>query len=155
LIVELFRSTLNPLGEEILTGLISGTDREMAGKMTIEHPQLLPSLFRAKPGLATASHLWSTNQDRTRELFESVAAYENWDSATVAGIVEALLASNSDAFIKRAFDRRGKDAIFPALDWTEGHSGAMSEMCRGALTFYVPVVMDWVEARPTDLLPKI
>jgi hypothetical protein len=149
LVGELFRSSLNPLGEEILAGLISAMEPETARQVTSQQPQFLPALFRAKPSLATSSQLWLAGKDRKRELFESVASHEHLDSALVAGVISALLDSGSEVFIRRALDLWGKDAVFPALDWTEAHDGAMSETCRGALTFHLPSVMDWVEATPT------
>jgi hypothetical protein len=114
-----------------------------------KQPQFLPALFRAKPGLASLPQLWLAAADRRRELFESVVAHENLDSATVTGVVNALLESGSEVFIRRALDLWGKDAVFQTLDWTEAHNGKMSETCRGALTFHLPAVMDWIEARPT------
>jgi hypothetical protein len=149
LVGELFRSTLNPLGEELLAGLISAMNTETARQVTTEQPQFLPALFRAKPGLASSPQLWLAAGDRRRELFESVAAHTNLDSALVAGVVNALLESGSEVFIRRALDLWGRDAVFQTLDWTEAHNGMMSETCRGALTYHLPAVMDWTEARPT------
>jgi hypothetical protein len=149
LVGELFRSSLNPLGEEILAGLISAMEPDTARQVTVQQPQFLPALFRAKPSLATSSQLWLAGGDRKRELFESVASHEHLDSAVVAGVVGALLDSGSETFIRRAFDRWGKAAVFQALDWTESHNGALSEICRGALASHLPSVMDWVEAKPT------
>lgn len=149
LVGELFRSSLNPLGEEILAGLISAMEPEMARQVTSKQPQFLPALFRAKPSLASSSPLWLAGGDRKRELFESVVSHESLDSALVAGIINAILESGSEVFIRRALDRWGKDAVFQVLDWTEAHNGAMSEICRDALAFHLPSVMDWVGAKPT------
>jgi hypothetical protein len=146
LVRELFRSSLNPLGEEILASLIAAMEPEMAGEITSKYPQFLPGLFRAKPSLASSSQLWRVGGDRKRELFESVASHDDLESALVAEIVTALLESASDQFIKRALDRWGKPAVFQTLDWIEAHKGAMSEPCREALTFYLSFVMEWVES---------
>src|ERR1017187_2410951 len=70
LIARLFRSTPNPLGEELLAGLIEALDVESAQSVTTEHPQFLPALFQAKPSLACSSALWRAGGDRKRELFE-------------------------------------------------------------------------------------
>lgn len=50
LLAELFRSSVNPLGEEVLAGLIAGMDLEVARKVTDEHPQFLPSLRQSECG---------------------------------------------------------------------------------------------------------
>jgi len=149
LVGELFRASLNPLGEEILAGLISAIEPEMARQVTSQQLQFLPALFRAKRALAGSSQLWLAGADRKRELFEAVASHENLRPEVVANVVNALLDSGSDAFIRRALDLWGKDAVFQALDWTDAHAGSMSETVRAALTAHLPSVMAWVEGRPT------
>jgi hypothetical protein len=155
LAAELFRSNVNPLGEQLLAGLISGMDLEIACKVTGENPQFLPVLFRAKPSLASYPQLWSLGRDRKRELFESIFAQEKLDVVTVAGVVNALLETGSDVFIHRALERWGQAAIFQVLDWTESHEGRMSETCRKALTLHVPSVMAWVEGGLTRSFPAL
>jgi hypothetical protein len=145
LLAELFRSSVNPLGEEILAGLIAGMDLEVARKVTDEHPQFLPSLFRANPSLASLSQLWLAGRDRKRELFESVVTQDRLAPVQITGIVDALLETESDTFLREAFERWGQTAIFQALDWTEAYGGKMSETCRRALALHVREVMDWVE----------
>jgi hypothetical protein len=149
LVGELFRASLNPLGEEILAALISAMEPETAGRVTSQQLQFLPALFRAKPALAGSPQLWFAGADRKRELFEAVASHKNLDSEIVTNIINALLESGSDVFIQRALDLWGKDAVFQTLDWTEIHAGSMSETCRTALTAHLSSVLDWVEASPT------
>ena len=148
LIAELFRSRVNPIGEEILAGLIAGIGPDLARKVTRDQPRFLPALFRAKPELAMLPELWSAASDRARELFESVAAHATPGIETVRGIVQAMLQSGSDNFLQRAFDKWGTAAVFAALDWIAANKGNMTETCRGALTFHVPDVMDWVASEP-------
>jgi len=149
LVGELFRASLNPLGEEILAALISAMEPETARKVTSHQLQFLPALFRAKPALAGSSQLWLAGADRKRELFEAVASHESLSLEVVTNVVNALLDSGSDSFIRRALDLWGKDAVFQTLDWTDAHAGSMSEPVRAALTAHLSSVMDWVEARPT------
>lgn len=149
LVGELFRSTPNPIGEDLLEGLISAMSAETARQVTTEQPQFLPALFRAKPSLASSPQLWVASGDRRRELFESVAAHRNLDSALVAGVVNALLESRSDAFMAKALNLWGRDAVFQALDWTEAHNGTITESCRGALISHLPAVMEWATVKPT------
>ncbi len=155
LIGELFRSPLNPLGGEILAGLISALDSRAAREITSEQPQLLSALVAAKPSLATSSQLWVAAGDRKRELFESIVRHKNLDSAVVGGIISALLESRSDNFIRRAVDEWGKDAVFATLDWVVANGGVLTESSRGALTFHVNTVMDWVQASPEKSLQAL
>ena len=155
LVGKLFQSSLNPLGEEILAGLIAAMEPEMAGQVTSQHPQFLPALFRAKPTLATSAQLWLAGGDRRRELFESVASHEDLDSATLGGVIGAMLESGSDGFIRRALDRWGQPAVFHTLDWIEAHNGGMSESCRVALTFHLTSVMEWIEASPARSIESL
>ncbi len=148
LVGGLFRASLNTLGEEILAGLISAMDPEMAHRVTSQQLQFLPALFRAKPALAGSSQLWIAGANRKRELFEAVASHQNLGPELIGSIVNALLDSGSDIFITRALELWGKDAVFQTLDWTEAHAGSMSEICRAALAAHLPSVMEWVEARP-------
>src|SRR5581483_629676 len=147
LVGELFRASLNPLGEEILAGLISAMEPETARQVTSQQLQFLPALFRAKPALSGSSQLWLAGAERKRELFEAVASHENLSPEVVANVVNALLDSGSEAFIRRALDLWGKNAVFQALDWTDAHAGSMSETVRAALTAHLPSVMAWIEGR--------
>ena len=147
LVSELFRLNLNPLGDEMLTKLVRAMNAEDAQKVVDERPQLLPAIFRANPGLAASSSLWSFAGDRRRELLDSLVAQE-LPSELVPQIVTALLDSGSDRFIRRTIEKWGRPAVFATLDWTENHEGRMSETCRGTLTFYVQDVLAWVESGP-------
>ena len=145
LVSDLFRSSLNPLGDEILSKLVRAMDADDARQVISAQPQLLPAIFRANPDLAASPQLWSLAGDRKRELLDSLVAQEICPEL-VSRIVFALLDSGSDGFIRRAIERWGRDAVFAALDWIENHQGQMSETSRGTLTFNVPDVMSWVES---------
>jgi hypothetical protein len=128
LVGELFRSNLNPFGDQLLTALEGGMDAEDAQEIVREQPQLLPALFRANPDLAASPQLWSSAGDRKRELLDALLA-QDIRSELVPRIVTALLDSDSDGFIRRAFERWGRGAVYAALDWTDNHEGAMSDIC--------------------------
>ncbi len=145
LIEQLFRSTLTPIAEDILAGLVATIDQGTASGVAREQPKFLPGLFRAKPSLASSSQLWVAGANRKRELFDAVASHKHLDSSLVAGIVAALLDSHSDSFIRRALDLWGRDAVFAVLDWVETHDREMSRNCSEALAFHLDFVMDWVE----------
>ncbi|MCU1305273.1 MAG: hypothetical protein JWQ87_5557 [Candidatus Sulfotelmatobacter sp.] len=155
LVGELFRSTLNPLGEETLAALIAGMEPEAARRITSRQIQFLPALFQAKPSLATSFQLWLAGGDRKRELFEAVAGRKDLDPTLIAGIVRALLESNSDNFIRRALDLWGTEAVFATLDWSEIHNGAMSDTCRESLRSHLLSVMEWVEGGPERSFPVL
>jgi hypothetical protein len=155
LVGELFRSTLNPLGEETLAALITGMEPEAARQITSRQVQFLPALFQAKPSLATSFQLWLAGGDRKRELFEAVASHKDLDPILIGGIVRALLESNSDGFISRALDLWGREAVFATLEWSEIHNGAMSDICRESLQGHLSSVMDWVEVGPERSFPVL
>jgi hypothetical protein len=150
LVGELFRSTLNPLGEEILAGIISSMEPEIARRVTSKQPQFLPALFQAKPSLAASAQLWTAGGDRKRELFEAVATQDYLDSSLIRGIVRALLESGSDTFIRRAVGLWGRDSVYETLDWVSENDGAMSDACREALRDHLSIVVDWLEAKSID-----
>ena len=156
LVGELFRSNLNPFGDHLLTALVGAMDAEDAQEIVCEQPQLLPALFRVNPNLATSPQLWSGAGDRKRELLDALLAHDI-RSELVPRIVAALLDSGSDGFIRRAFEKWGRDAVFAALDWTDNHEGVMSDICRGALMSHVSEVMTWVESdkRSTSALSAV
>lgn len=144
LLGELFRASLNPIGDEILKSLIVAMRPEDALLFAVDQQQFIPALFRANPKLAASAQLWLIARDRKRELFESLLAQACMDPETVRGIVDALLDSNSDAFLGRAFAQWGSVAVFQALDWIEAHGGSITDTWYAALTFHVPDVMNWV-----------
>ncbi len=155
---ELLRASLNPLGEQLLTNLILDMKPEDALVIATNQPQFLPTLFRVNPRLGVSAQLWMTAGDRRRELFESVVSAQNVEPELARGIVNALLDSNSQDFIRRAFSQWGRVAVFQALDWSEAHGGLMPECCRAALTAYLPDVMSWVGTAPeksTDTLAAV
>ena len=145
LVADLFRSNLNPFGDDLLTTLVRAMDVNDAQEVVSDQPQFLPALFRVNADLAVSAKLWSIAGDRRHELMESLVAQEI-PPKLVRGIIPALLDSGSDAFLSRAFEHWGKDAVLAALDWTENHQGSMPEACRQALTFQIPSVMNWVES---------
>lgn len=145
LVADLFRSNLNQFGDDLLTTLVRAMDVNDAQEVVREQPQFLPALFRANADLGASAALWSKAGDRRNELIDSLFAQEIRPEL-VSRIVAALLDSGSDGFIRRAFERWGKEAVFAALDWTEDHQGSMPETCRQALTSRVPCVMDWVQS---------
>jgi hypothetical protein len=158
LIGELFRASLNPTGDEILTSLILAMRPEDALVFATDQQQFLPTLFRANPRLATSARLWLAALDRKRELFEALVAQPSIEPEILCGIISALLDSGCDCFIGRAFAKWGRVAVFQALDWGEAHDGSVSETCRSALTFYVPDVMSWVgkgRAKSTAILVAV
>jgi hypothetical protein len=144
LLGELFRDSLNPIGEEVLKALILAMGPEDALAFVADQQQFLPSLFRANAALATSAKLWRVAGVRKRELFDSLAAQPRLEPELVRGIIDALLESNSDAFIGRAFSQWGKVAVLQALDWIEGHDATITDPCPAALTSHIREVMAWV-----------
>jgi len=158
LLGELFRASLNPIGEEILKALILAMGPEDALAFVRDQQQFLPALFRANAALATSAKLWVVAGGRKRELFDSLAAEPSLQPELVRGIVDALLDSNSDTFIGRAFSQWGKVAVLQALDWIEVHGATITDPCRAALTSYVREVMTWLgtgRERSTAMLAAV
>jgi hypothetical protein len=148
LLGELFRASLNPIGDEILKALILAMRPEDAFLFAVDQQQFLPALFCVNSALATSQQLWQVGKDRKRELFESLTAQQDIPLQVIRGIVNALLDSNSDAFIGQAFAKWENVAVFAALDWVQAHNGSMTEPCRAALTSNIDDVMSWIGAGP-------
>lgn len=147
LLRQLFEVTPNDLGEKILSTLIPHMNAETAKEITQERPKFLPGLFRARPDLARSPELWKLGGDRKRELFEAVVGLKELGSAIIHGIVDALLESNSEGFLRRSIDHWGKDAVFAILDFVDSHEGQMSRASRDALSNQPDLVMDWVQQK--------
>jgi len=144
LVGELLRASLNPIGEQILKSLILAMSPEDALAFASGQQQFLPTLVSVNPKLATSAQLWRLAVDHRRELFESVPAQPGIAPEVLRGIIDAMLESDSDGFIRRAFTQWGRVAIFEALDWSEAHGGSLTENCRAALSFHVPDVTSWI-----------
>jgi hypothetical protein len=148
LLTRLFHAALNPMGEEVLSGLISTVTPDTALTVTGKHPELLPTLFREKPDLAASVSLWRHGGDRKRELFDSVASRGGLEQSVIAGIVYAILDIDAEWLIRRALEAWHEEGVYAVLNWINDHGGRMSEICRQALTFDVRSVMDWVQVHP-------
>jgi len=144
LVGELLRASLNPLGDEILKNLIMAMSPEDALVFATGQQQFLPTLFRVNPSLAVSPQLWRLGGDRKRELFESIVAQHAMAPEVVSGITDAILESDSDGFIRRAFTQWGQIAIFEALDYSEAHGSSLTANCRAALSFHVEEVVSWI-----------
>jgi len=158
LLGKLFRASLNPIGEEILKALILAMRPNDASSFVTDQQQFLPALFRANAALATSAQLWVAAGGRKRELFESLAAQPSLGPDLVRGIIDALLESNSDTFIDRAFSQWGKVAVLEVLDWSEAHGASITEPCRAALMSHVREIMTWVgtgQERSTAILAAL
>ena len=127
LISNLFCSSINPLGEEILAGIAEAINPSIARMVAAEQPQFLPALFRAKPKLGISRELWMVAGDRRRELFESIIPHKDLGTSLVAGIVRALLESDSEFLLQRALEIWGEPVVAAALDWLAGRDGTLSD----------------------------
>jgi hypothetical protein len=155
LVGQLFRASLNPLGEELLSGLLSTLDSETAVDVATQDPQFLSAIFRANPSLASFPALWRVAGDRQREVFEALADNDHVDAALARRIVSTLLETGSEAFIRRAFDLWGRAAVWGCLDWIDKHPNEMSETCRAALGLQVPHVLAWIESQPSAAVKSL
>jgi hypothetical protein len=144
LVGELLQASLNPIGEEVLKSLILAMSSEDALVFAVGQQQFLPTFVRVNPRLATSAQLWRLAGDHRRELFESIAGQPTIEPEVVCGIVDAMLDSDSDGFIRRAFTQWGRVAIFEVLDWSEAHGGSLTPNCRSALSFHVLDVTSWI-----------
>jgi hypothetical protein len=144
LISKLFKGTLNPLGEEVLAGLLEAVNPEIAKKITAQQPHFLPTLFREKPELGTSAELWFAAGDSVRELFESLASIEGLSNELIEGIAEAILSGGAETIVRRALDKWGQPCVFGILNYVANSGKELSENVMGALTFHVESVMKWL-----------
>jgi len=144
LISNLFRETINPLGQEVLAGLLESITPEIARRITAQQPHFLPALFRAKPELGTSVELWRAAGDHARELFESLSSANDPTEEQITAISEAIVSSGADTLVKRALEKWGKPAVFGVLNHVASSGAELSERVAGALTFHSQFVMQWV-----------
>lgn len=143
-ISKLLRSPVNPLGEDVLAGIIEAINPVIAREVTAEQPQFLPTLFHAKPELGISPDLWVASGDRKRELFESLISHGKLEESLIVQITQALLASDSEFLLRRALESWGKPAVFGTFEWISKHNGVLSERSMGALTYHVESVVEWL-----------
>lgn len=144
-ISKMFRSPMNSLGEDILAGMVEGTNPIIARSITSEQPQFLPALFRAKPELGTSAELWLSVGDRQRELFEALTSHQNLETSLIEKIVEAMLDGHADYFLRNAVESWGDPAVFGTMNWlAKNTENKLSERSCGALTFHVETIVKWI-----------
>lgn len=146
LLSKLFRGTLNPLGEDVLAGLLEAINPEIARRITAQQPHFLPTLFRAKPELGNSAELWVAAGDHVRELFESLASTEGLSQELIEGISEAILSAGAEMVVRRALDKWGQPCVFGILNCVANSGKELSERVMGALTFHIESVMKWLTA---------
>ncbi len=149
IISRLFRSAVNPLGEDILVGMIESMNPDLARAVTAEHPQFLATLFRAKPELGMSPELWVAGGDRKRELLEALTSQSNLADDLIERVGVALLESNSEFLLIRALEKWGQPIVFGILEWLKGRNGGLSERSIGALTLHVETIVKWILAQET------
>lgn len=158
LVGELLRASVNPFGDEILKSLIMVMRPEDALVFATGQEQFLPTLFRINPRLAVSPKLWQLGGDRRRELFESIAAQPEIEPGVLREIIDAMLESDSDGFIRRAFTRWPQVAVFETLNWSEAHGGLLTANCRVALSFHIEEVANWIateQEKSTNILASL
>jgi hypothetical protein len=155
IIFNLFRSSINPLGEEILTGVMEAMNPSIAREIGREQPQYLPTLFRAKPELGISSELWRIAGDRRREVLACLIANPSLASPLVEEIIEAMLDSDSDFLLRIALEEWGAPAVAGVFGWLSKAQGTLSEQSRSALTFHVKGVIDWLSTASNPSEPVV
>lgn len=143
-IAILFRSHINPLGEEILAGIIEAINPSLARIVTLDQPQFLATLFRAKPDLGISPELWSVAGDHKRDLLESLILNKTLGAESIAGIIRALLESDSEILLRPALEAWGGLAVSGIFNCLAEGIGNLSERSTNALTFHVVDITKWL-----------
>jgi len=157
-ILQLFRSEINPLGQEIISGFIEGVSPSIASAIISEHPRFLPTLFQAKPKLGALSELWVAGSSRRRELLEALISNKSLDNKLVEQIVRAMTESGAEPLVRRAFEAWGKPAVFGVLDVLLANKSPLTENIRGALTFHIKSILEWLlqhKEAPLDFVVRM
>jgi hypothetical protein len=155
LMSKLFNGPINPLGEEVLAGLIEAVDPEVASRITAQRPHFLPALFRAKPELGTSAELWHAAGDHTRELFESLTTAGPLSEERITAIAEAILFGGAEVLITKALNAWGRPAVFGILNYVAASGRDLSERTKTALTFHIENVMEWVTLVERPVFAKV
>lgn len=145
-ISRLFRSSINPLGEDILAGIAEAINPSIAQAVTVEQPQFLSALFRAKPELGSSVELWTAAGDRRRELLDSITLNKNLSAELIEAIVCAFLKSNAEFLLQRALETWGRPAVIGVFDWLAKDNGTLSERSLDALAAHVEEIVKWLIA---------
>jgi hypothetical protein len=155
LLREFFVASLNPLGERIFRGLISGITITQAKSLAEEQPNLLPELFRANPRLATSSSLWSSEEYRARELFDAVSSEKDLSPDLTARIVRALLSADIPGVQRPVMKRWGGIATHELLTWVDTHGQEVSESWRSAAAAQEEAILQWLDSNPSPSPPAL
>lgn len=147
-ISNLFSLQVNPLGEDILAGMIETINPDIARHVAGKRPQFLPTLFRAKPELGGSAALWIAAGNRKRDLLESLISSGKSDDPLVGEIVQALMESDSEFLFPRALEAWKKPAVFGILAWMMKNNGSLASRSLDALTYHVESIAQWITEHP-------
>jgi len=146
LLGELFRSDLNPFGEKILRGLISGMETSDAILLAESEPHLLSAALRINPKLAISSKLWQGSGRTQLALFDAIASAEDQPSAEVtSGILQALLEANAYSVAERVLDRFTTEGVDLLLRWIGSDRQPFHEAWKFALSAYPQTILNWLD----------
>jgi hypothetical protein len=138
LLSKLLERELNPLGEQLAKGFISGWSEDALFRFLKRQSRFLPTILQLRPELAQNRRLWEDFRMRSSEVLDAVAAAGDWDQSGVSRLMEVMIDESADfdalhfvelfttKAIKAIFARFGNQPIDYRNRWLEAASARPS-----------------------------
>lgn len=147
LLLELFHSTLNFLGDDILRGLILGLTQESAIDLAHTEPSLIETALRIRPDLATLPQLWDVREPTQRGFLNALAEARDVHPETAAAVVRALLHAGVEMAARPALRLFGRPAVASVLDALDSNENLLPAPWTHALSEFHSDMLAWLSQR--------
>jgi len=145
LLIELFQASLNPLGEEILRGLIVAMQADHVIELAESESHLLAAALRIHPRLAALTGIWQCGETQQRRLFDAISSIGyDFPSELITDIVSALLNAQANVLAKPAYRVFGDAAIRTVLNWVNDREVPIPVSWRDSLARRQNIILEWL-----------
>lgn len=156
LILDLINSELNPLGEELIKGIIARMDFTDIIEFIRERPNLLFLFIRNNPDLLTIKDMWDNYSEQGREILETVKSSKNITETQRKNIVRTLFMEEINSLATDSVKVFKEDAVNSILDIYDnslsGRLNCVNTEWETALKIYPDLLLSWLKQSNPKIL---
>jgi hypothetical protein len=145
IIIDLLDCEVNPLGEEIITGISEVITLTDALELAAQRYSLLFVFAKYNPSLLAMPAIWRESMDRQRELYDLVSPRLESGELNVEDVIRGMLEAGSDVLAEDVIHQCGSVAVNAVLNWFDSSEALeIGERWDRALSYKPEAVLDWL-----------
>lgn len=148
LILELFSSNLNALGESFLSEMLRLIKLDQAVEIFRRNPDVIPIIISQNPTLATIPQLWSNTFGKQTQFLDAILTSSPISEETITAIIHAMLKVDAYDMARKAIKSFGRKGVFSILDWANNMEGdqfkKLHQELQQALASQPSALVDWL-----------